>query len=453
MLDDEQRQALAGFQFKLRGTKRPNDNGGVTAGVSDPKVIKLVPKNLEDELCKEIGIGLFAPSSDSGNLTILGASSSQVARLANSGLMNVKYVTKTPDGKKLSVGNAQNSSQVVASSSLPENVVNGYLSGFPIPATKNDATSSSGTEKSAKKKHKPKRKVCAVPTCNDPQDKHYFMFPQKNARQKLAWIQVVRRADKNFNPKNAFICEEHFSTDMIQRDLQAELLGLQRKKKLVEGAIPTINVPGRVRESIEPSETTDATPNPVTAPIAEDVDVDNAEKRKLPKNFTNNCAVKSCKNPSDKDYFSFPSNPDVRKIWIKKCDRDETYFNANKRKVCAIHFAEDDFEIDMKSRLLYDQEVKKLKEGAIPSLHLGKISAEIEDDPIMPDDPGVDEVNVSDLLTATHFEDEGEMSARDKRQKAKDRKKSVDEIIMEDTLNSNKSLEKRVQQLKDENDI
>ena len=51
-----------------------------------------------------------------------------------------------------------------------------------------------------------------------------------------------RRADQ-FNAKTSHICEQYFSSDVYERDLKAELLGLTPEKHLKKLAVPSLELP------------------------------------------------------------------------------------------------------------------------------------------------------------------------------------------------------------------
>ncbi|KAL1493908.1 hypothetical protein ABEB36_009589 [Hypothenemus hampei] len=94
---------------------------------------------------------------------------------------------------------------------------------------------------------------CAIFGCNSDNESKNFQgdikfhtFPRK-ADIVTAWKIACRRKD-NFNIKNAYICNKHFSENDYVRNLKHELLGYKPKnwRGLKEDAIPTLNLPGRV---------------------------------------------------------------------------------------------------------------------------------------------------------------------------------------------------------------
>ena len=227
---------MAQFQFWLRGEKRKFlgseiDNSSAPKVARSTSIAVYAPKEPDD-------VNLALVDTSSGNITLkLVVSPKKVTELEKKGIIKIKHVSKSPDGKQLKVVK-DDSKQVLASSSLPKSAVRGYLSGFPAPTIVDQEVVP--TKKAAPKKAK---KVCAVATCSDPQDKHYFMFPKKNDSQRKMWIRAARRNDRAFNPNNARMCETHFTSKMFQRDLRSELLGTPARKILVENAVPTLNLP------------------------------------------------------------------------------------------------------------------------------------------------------------------------------------------------------------------
>ena len=450
-MNESQAEALAKFKFRLRGEKRTHvDNDDSQPEGPNAKVSKLPGDNqviVEARGMPDDGVDVRLFNTSTGNSTVkIAVPREKVSSLERAGVISVQYVNKTPDGKKLSVGQTM-TDQVVASSAIPTATVEGYLDGFPL---QNLNSSNESVEEPTPAKEKPKkRKICAVPTCTDPQDKHYFVFPYKDRAMNHMWVQKVKRADKEFNPASARICENHFSSKMIQRDLKAELLGLQVKKKLVKGAFPDVNLPGQ--KGPIPAESLPETPQNVPLPGKSQVTVTSPTM-----NETANCTVKGCRNPNRVRYYSFPKNEEIRKLWIKKCGRKET-FNTKKRSVCAIHFSESDFKIDLKAQLLEGIERKILKEDAVPSLHL---NGKVEDQRVDHDESvsiNHDEsasVDVAELLNASDEVEVPpvEISAREKRSLIKSRKRTVTETLKQESISAQKHLEDRVQKLEEENE-
>ena len=80
--------------------------------------------------------------------------------------------------------------------------------------------------------------------------KGYYSFPtdQDTASK---WVHFCRRKD-DFTQNKSNICSEHFTEEDFERDLQSELLGLQKRRKLKPTAIPTVYVLAQITE--EPPE-------------------------------------------------------------------------------------------------------------------------------------------------------------------------------------------------------
>ena len=82
--------------------------------------------------------------------------------------------------------------------------------------------------------------TCAVAICPSPQDASYHHFP-KDLKLKKIWTDRCNRKD-NINPQTAKICSEHFKQEDFIRDLQAELLGQPRRRRLHPEYIPSRNL-------------------------------------------------------------------------------------------------------------------------------------------------------------------------------------------------------------------
>ncbi len=106
----------------------------------------------------------------------------------------------------------------------------------PVPESAPEATATLVASKSVHFK-----RVCAIATCKNPRDAHYFSFPKDASKQKL-WLARCKRSDK-VNTKNAKVCEIHFASEDYERDLKSELLGLPPKKRLKKDAAPTLQLP------------------------------------------------------------------------------------------------------------------------------------------------------------------------------------------------------------------
>lgn len=86
-------------------------------------------------------------------------------------------------------------------------------------------------------------------------------------------------------------------------------------------------------------------------------------------------AVATCQNyyrkTKDKGvlYHRFPECPNLNKIWISKCKRQDP-INTKYARVCSDHFKPIDYIDDMKNRLLGLSEKKILNKKAVPSVNL-----------------------------------------------------------------------------------
>ncbi|QQP49974.1 Uncharacterized protein FKW44_010811 [Caligus rogercresseyi] len=80
------------------------------------------------------------------------------------------------------------------------------------------------------------------------------------------------------------------------------------------------------------------------------------------------CAIPSCPNPRDAQYFSFPTkNLDIQRQWIARCRRSDR-IGLKHAKICDRHFTPDDFQRNLQAELLGISARKKLKAQAVPSL-------------------------------------------------------------------------------------
>ncbi|XP_008178372.1 THAP domain-containing protein 4-like [Acyrthosiphon pisum] len=91
-----------------------------------------------------------------------------------------------------------------------------------------------------------------------------------------------------------------------------------------------------------------------------------------------NCAIATCDLYSGKtkkigmtdiSFHRFPKDPDVQKIWTLKCKRGDSW-NPSKSYICSKHFKSEDFVRDLKSELMGNKTVRRLKPGSIPTLNL-----------------------------------------------------------------------------------
>ena len=93
-----------------------------------------------------------------------------------------------------------------------------------------------------------KARPCAVYGCTPAKSSNfkYYKFP-KNKTIARQWLQKCHRADK-VNVNNAVICEQHFSSAQIKRNLKYELLGSpvpRSWRDLKTEAVPDQNLPFR----------------------------------------------------------------------------------------------------------------------------------------------------------------------------------------------------------------
>ena len=91
------------------------------------------------------------------------------------------------------------------------------------------------------------------------------------------------------------------------------------------------------------------------------------------------CAVSLCNNRSkycsnDIIFHAFPSDKKLAKQWLNLCKRK--YIGKGQslkyRRICSVHFTEDDYKRDLKHELLKLPLRKRrfLSKNGIPSLHL-----------------------------------------------------------------------------------
>lgn len=71
-------------------------------------------------------------------------------------------------------------------------------------------------------------------------------------------------------------------------------------------------------------------------------------------------------------YFTFPKEKTYSDLWINACGRGDE-INIKNAVICSIHFQKQDYNDDLKARLLgieSPKNVRKLRRDAVPSLHL-----------------------------------------------------------------------------------
>lgn len=108
------------------------------------------------------------------------------------------------------------------------------------------------------------------------------------------------------------------------------------------------------------------------------------------------CAVTICnnrqgKNRGDVSFHRFPASETLRKVWLLRCGRDEN-FDCAQGRVCSVHFAEEDFERDLRGELLGEPLKKRLKPEVIPHLNVVRVKQElvyIDDFEIEEESPGL----------------------------------------------------------------
>ena len=81
---------------------------------------------------------------------------------------------------------------------------------------------------------------CSVFSCSEKKCLH--RFPQGDKTTCQVWIQRCFRKDK-FNVQNAGICKIYFKNSCYERDMRNELLGLEPRRLLKPGSVPTLHLP------------------------------------------------------------------------------------------------------------------------------------------------------------------------------------------------------------------
>ncbi|XP_045460330.1 uncharacterized protein LOC123670812 [Harmonia axyridis] len=79
------------------------------------------------------------------------------------------------------------------------------------------------------------------------------------------------------------------------------------------------------------------------------------------------CSVATCRNNSIKAketgenlmFLRFPKDFKIQKEWVRKCAKKDEW-NPNHKRICSLHFKLDDYEDEMKARLM-NIKPKKLK--------------------------------------------------------------------------------------------
>lgn len=72
-------------------------------------------------------------------------------------------------------------------------------------------------------------------------------------------------------------------------------------------------------------------------------------------------------------FFRFPKNNKMARLWKAKCKRVDN-FNIENARMCDKHFVPDDYYINLKHRLLEYSPIshRKLKDDAVPGINLLK---------------------------------------------------------------------------------
>ncbi|GBM83837.1 hypothetical protein AVEN_134533-1 [Araneus ventricosus] len=87
------------------------------------------------------------------------------------------------------------------------------------------------------------------------------------------------------------------------------------------------------------------------------------------------CAVATCSNyfrkTKDKGviYHEFPVCPNLNKLWISKCKRQD-HINVKYARICSHHFRSSDYMDDMKNYILDLNQKKIFKPDVVPSVNL-----------------------------------------------------------------------------------
>ena len=84
---------------------------------------------------------------------------------------------------------------------------------------------------------------CAAVGCSNDSRKSegvgFYKLTARNPELQRIWLQKLKREYLKVS-KHTVVCSVHFADDAFERDLQAELLGISRPRKLKEDAVPTI---------------------------------------------------------------------------------------------------------------------------------------------------------------------------------------------------------------------
>ncbi|XP_069683606.1 uncharacterized protein [Periplaneta americana] len=202
----------------------------------------------------------------------------------------------------------------------------------------------------------------------------FHQFPN-DVKLKKQWLHAIRR--KNFDlsnvTKNTRVCSEHFKKD----DYQTTLMG--ERSRLKRGSVPSIF---HWTQSTTPSENAYRgarvkkrnEPNITHREPVQFLNTDNASVAALKMMV---CVVPGCESNALRiggpsvSFFSFPKDEERRALWIQRINpalsgKPKSYLHD--RRVCGLHFTEDQFINVRRLRLTYD---------AVPTLELPDLKPKI----------------------------------------------------------------------------
>ncbi len=113
-----------------------------------------------------------------------------------------------------------------------------------------------------KRKHQNYYIICMVPTCKkrkiDFPTKQFISLPRHKTKGDIRdeWIKACRLDPSKIldESRNYVVCENHFESTDFERDLQSELLGLNRPKKLKANVVPSKDLPPENDQHDKPGE-------------------------------------------------------------------------------------------------------------------------------------------------------------------------------------------------------
>ena len=68
------------------------------------------------------------------------------------------------------------------------------------------------------------------------------------------------------------------------------------------------------------------------------------------------CAIFGCSNHTrnkEISFFRFPKDKEICKVWINHC-KGKDFINLKNARICSVHFLPEDYERDLKHKLLSD---------------------------------------------------------------------------------------------------